>query len=285
MEGLHRGLCEDFRAGGIAIADAFEVGCTCDAHLDGVVSIGHKGAVLVEDVDGDEGHVFTISLEVLDRGTKVTCQLDLSGCTGSLDCLCADFFAILIIDHHFQLAWLILHVVPSQTVAINGRVVDIGDTPILAGTFLHLRILGDSALRLAVDEELGSGVVGVAIHGRHLSLATWESPVGHQVNGLFIRVPMGAVEIVAVLGQPRKVEDAEVGGTTRPVFIVGGGLAKIVEACPHKFSNHPILVLLQEPVLFGHIGPPTGFHVIAGALPVVVCLAIESLDGEFIDTT
>ena len=57
VEGLHRRTCEDFSAGGIAVTDALETACACDfdGHL--IVGIGTEITVLIDDADGEEGHV------------------------------------------------------------------------------------------------------------------------------------------------------------------------------------------------------------------------------------
>ena len=102
------------------------------------------------------------------------------------------------------------------------------------------------------------------------------------MDGRLVGVPFGAIEVVSVFGQTCQVEDAEVGRATGPILIIRGWLAKIVEACPHELANHPILVILQEPILFGHIRPPACLHVVAGALTVVISFAVETLHGELV---
>ena len=282
MEGFHGGLGEDFDAGGIAVADALELGGSADADRELLVGIGYEIAVCIEDVDGDEGHVFAIGLEGLDGCAEVACQLNLRGSTGGLHGLGAYFFAVLVIHHHLQFARFVLHVVPAQAVAVDGRVVDVGNFALLACTALHVGSLGDAALRLSVHEEFGSGVVGVAIDGGHLAFASRPCPVGQEVDGLVGGVPVRAIEVVAVFGQSGEVEDAEVGRAAGPIAVVGSGFAEIVEACPDKLANHPRFVILQEPVLLGDVGPPAGFGVVTGALAVIVGFAVETANGELI---
>ena len=74
--------------------------------------------------------------------------------------------------------------------------------------------------------------------------------MGQKMNGLFIFVPTGTIEVIPVFGKTCKVEDAELGRTTGPIFVVGCGLAQIVEARPHKFTNHPGEFILKKPVFF-----------------------------------
>lgn len=64
VEGVHRGTCEDFGAGGVAVADALEEAGACDfdGHL--IVGIGTEVAVLIDDADGEEGHVGAVGGQV-----------------------------------------------------------------------------------------------------------------------------------------------------------------------------------------------------------------------------
>ena len=71
-------------------------------------------------------------------------------------------------------------------------------------------ILLDTALALAIDEEFGLGIVGVAEDGSHFTLTSWPCPVGQQVQSLLFGRPMHAIEVGAILGKTSEVENAEV---------------------------------------------------------------------------
>ena len=113
MEGFHRGFGEDFEAGGVAVADAFESGGSGHFHVNLITGIRYEVAILVEDVDGDEGHVFAVILEGFDGCTEIPRELDLRRSSSGLDRFSADFIALFVIDHNLDFAWLILHVVPA----------------------------------------------------------------------------------------------------------------------------------------------------------------------------
>ena len=145
---------------------------------------------------------------------------------------------------------------PAQTVAVEAAVF----------------VFGDATLTLAVYKQFSRWVVGVAIHWSDLSLASCPSPVGKQVDGVLILVPMAAVEVEAILGKPGKVHDTEVTAATWPILVVWRRLAEVVETRPHKFASHPVVVVLHFPVVVGQIAPPAVFHIVAAALSVGVLL-------------
>ena len=111
-------------------------------------------------------------------------------------------------------------------------------------------------------------------------------------------VPTGAVEPVAVLRQTCEVADAEIAGARGPVLVVGGGLAQIVVAGPHKLTDDVGGIVLPHPVVVGQIAPRAVLDIVAGALavgiedglgivggcPRGVLRIVGDLDGELIDT-
>ena len=103
--------------------------------------------------------------------------------------------ALSIIGYYFEGARRVFHVIPHQTVT---------------GLGLVGGVLGLAALALAVHEELGRGVAGIAENGRGLAFAAGPSPVRQQVQGGRGGIPTGAVEVVPVFGPTGQIQDAEV---------------------------------------------------------------------------
>ena len=179
-----------------------------------------------------------------------------------------------IIDDDLQLTRLVRHVVPAQTVAVQAAITALRRLNSRIHPFL------DPPLALAVDKELGLGVVGIAIDGGHLSdavalltLRRAPRPVWQQMDGVRVLVPVGTVEEVAVLGQTSQVADAKIAAARGPVLIVGRRLTQVVVARPHKLADDPRVVVLPAPVVIGEVRPRTILHVVARAL------AVGRLDG------
>ena len=145
-------------------------------------------------------------------------------------------------------------------------------------------ILAYPPLALAVDKELGGGIVGVAVYGRHLALSSRPCPVGQQVERMVVPVPHGAVEPVAVLGQPCEIEDAEVAAPRGPVAVVRRRFAEVVEARPDKLPDGPGIVVLHHKVVVGQIAPRTVVDVVAVALPAGAVHRVVGHGGEVVDT-
>ena len=142
-------------------------------------------------------------------------DVELQSCrlAGSRQRLLTCRLAILIIDHHLQFAWLILHVVPAQTVAV--KTVLHSKRPLVELLILLFYYFLDASLTLAVDEELSLIIVGVAKDGRYLAdavlrIAFAPAPMGQQMDGVLLLLPVRAIEIVAILGQTSQVADAEI---------------------------------------------------------------------------
>ena len=111
-------------------------------------------------------------------------------------------FPVLIVCHHTYLTWLIYHIIPTQTVAVekcDARVCirrSIG----IAEDVLCVDVLTESSLTLSVDEELSLGIVCIDEDGCHLSFTSWPCPVGQHVEGVILLVPLRTIEPVTVLG-------------------------------------------------------------------------------------
>ena len=172
--------------------------------------------------------------------------------------------SVLVIRHHTNLAWLILHVVPAQTVAVEYIALCLLLFGVLrvASQFFLRHILAYAPLALAVHEEFCLRKVGIYIYGSHLALASRPRPVGQHVQGVLSGVPLRAVEIVSVLGQSGKVADAEITRTAGPVLVVGRRFAQIVEARPHKLPYGICAVVHHKEVVVGQIAPRTVFRVV-----------------------
>ena len=250
MEQFHRGLGEHFERGGIAIANGVECGGTSHLKFERVVGIGAESAVFVGEAHGDECEVATVGGD----GAAVGCELEFGWFSSGFYRLFASLIALFVIYHHFNFALFVFHVLPAQTVAVEAAVF----------------VFGDAALTLAVHKQLCRWVVGVAIHWSDLPLASCPSPVGKQVDGVLILVPVAAVEVEAVFWKSGKVNDAKVAAATWPILVVWRRFAEVVETRPHKFASHPVVVVLHFPVVVGQIAPPAVFHIVAAALSVGV---------------
>ena len=170
------------------------------------------------------------------------------------DGLFSAIIALFIVDYHFQRPRLVLHVIPAQAVAVQS--VLLGKCFVVELAVLILFDLLDASLALAIDEELGFIVVGIAVDGSHLAPALLApAPVRQQVYGVSLLLPVRAIEIVAVLGQAGEVADAEVAAARRPVAVVGSRLAQVVEASPYELADHPVVVVLPAPVVVGQVRP------------------------------
>ena len=96
-------------------------------------------------------------------------------------------------------------------------------------------------------------------------------------------VPLAAVEPVAVLGYARQVDDAEERRVARPVGVVGGGFAQVVESGPDEFAHAVGAVVVLDEVVLGQIRPSAVLHVVRRRLVVVVAGHRTAHDREFVD--
>ena len=115
VEGVHGGTCEDFGAGGVAVADALETACACDfdGHL--IVGIGTEVAVLIDDADGEEGHVGAVGGQV----GAVGGEFDVMRRTCRSHGFFAHLFAFFVIDDDTEFAGLVADVVPTQAITVE----------------------------------------------------------------------------------------------------------------------------------------------------------------------
>ena len=250
----------------------------------------HRIAV---EIDGGDAEIGIL-------GSGIETKLDVVGSSSSADDLLGSLVAFGIVGDNLELTGFIANVHPAQTIAVETvlavRGLGIGKHRRAAprhgffnavGKIVVERdvVLADATLALAVDEELGFRIVGIAEDGRHFTFAAWPGPVGEQMEGLLFGSPMDAIKVGAILGKSGEVKDAEVAAARWPVFIVGRRLAKIVEACPYEFSDNLRALVLPHPVVVGDIAPDTRLKVVAGDLAVVVGGAMHFFDREFIDAT
>ena len=101
---------------------------------------------------------------------------------------------------------------------------------------------------------------------------------------MVVPVPHGAVEPVAVLGQPCEIEDAEVAAPRGPVAVVRRRFAEVVEARPDKLPDGPGIVVLHHKVVVGQIAPRTVVYVVAVTLPAGAVHRVVGHGGEVVDT-
>ena len=166
VEQAHGGLGERLQRRGIAIAYGPEGAGAADVEAQLVGGSGDEGAALVDERDGDEGQVLAVGLQrggLLGPGV----QLQVMGLAGGAYGLFSAAFARFIVDDDLEGARFVLHVVPSQAVSVQavflGKCLAV-ELPV--PVFFHFL---DASLALAVDEELGFVVVGIAVDGSDLA--------------------------------------------------------------------------------------------------------------------
>ena len=98
-------------------------------------------------------------------------------------------------------------------------------------------------------------------------------------------VPSAAVEPIAVLGNSGKIENTEVCRAGRPILLVRGRLAKIVETCPHKFADRPGIVVLDGEIVIRQIAPVAASKIVGTAVAVFPRSVSRLLNGELVNTT
>ena len=98
-----------------------------------------------------------------------------------------------------------------------------------------------NAERTSVQEQFRTVATRIDIHRHALPLAALPVPVRQDVDRLVLRVPVAAVEVVAVLGNARQIDYSEV----RRARLLGERrrFTKIVNARPHEFSAHVAVLL------------------------------------------
>ena len=109
----------------------------------------------------------------------------------------------------------------------------------------------------------------------------------HVERGFFV-VPFRTIEIVAVFGQRREVDNAEIRAVAGPcVRIVRRRFAKVVKACPHELAQYPVAVIVHAEIEVGGIRPRARLVVIAVAVIVGVHyhIMVLELDREVILAT
>lgn len=161
----------------------------------------------------------------------------------------------LVVGHDLDGARLVAGVHPHQSVAFLPLEVLLRGFGV-AAVDGHGQILGAATLAHAVDKQFSLGIVGVDKHRCDLAFASGPGPVGQDVEGFLILVPVAAVEVVAVFGYACEVDDAEQRAVAWPVGVVGCGFAEIVEACPHELADAVGQILVLDEVILGQVGHP-----------------------------
>ena len=133
--------------------------------------------------------------------------------------------ALFVVSHNLDFAWLIHHIVPAETVAVETvlatRSIRVSKERSATPRHWLLNAVGEivvhanvdmlqTTLALAIDEEFSFWIAGIAEYWCDLTLAALPCPVREHVESLVGCVPVGAVEINAVFWQTCKVEDAEI---------------------------------------------------------------------------
>ena len=93
--------------------------------------IGHEVAILVKNVDRDEREVFAVSLQSLDFCSQVSGKLEAGGFACCAHCLCAHLLAVLVVYDDLHFSWLVFDIVPSESVAVDARIVFVSDASAL----------------------------------------------------------------------------------------------------------------------------------------------------------
>ena len=124
-------------------------------------------------------------------------EFDLGRLTSGTSHILSYLVAILIVSHHTNLAWLILHVIPTEAIAIQSA----------------RWVLAYSSLTLAIDKQLTFHAIGIAIHRSHLPLTSLPVPMRQEMGGVLVLVPTGTIHIIAILRQTSQIADAEVTAT------------------------------------------------------------------------
>ena len=204
IEGVHLGQVEEFERGGVAIGACTVGACSTYAEADEVLGIGTEVACLVDHADGNEGEVFAIGCEA----GAVGYQLDVVGLTGGVDFAGGYGFAFIVVGYDLDGAGFVAGVHPHEAVA--GLTLELGGREGVGTVFGgDGEVFGATALTLAIDEEFGTGVVGVDKDGGYLAFASGPGPMWQEVKGFGGLVPVTAIEVVAVFGKAGKVDDAE----------------------------------------------------------------------------
>ncbi len=83
------------------------------------------------------------------------------------------------------------------------------------------------------------------------------------MQGRGLGIPVAAIEIVAVLGYARKVDNAEQRAVARPVGIIRCRLSEVVKSGPYELAYAVGKVLMLDEIIFRKIGPSAVFHIVA----------------------
>jgi len=192
----------------------------------------------------------TRTTAVSEAVTGTCASPEVMGTTSGADDLLGDSLTRLVVGDDLDFTWLVLRVHPHQAVAL------LTGEGLLA--LLVLRSIdGDAGilllatLALAVDEELGLGMVGVHEDRGYLSFAPRPRPVGEDVKRLSVLVPVAAVEIEAVLGDTCQVDSTEERGVAGPFAVVGGRLTEVIDTRPDEFAHAPVMIFLTDEVVLG----------------------------------
>ena len=84
------------------------------------------------------------------------------------------------------------------------------------------------------------------MHRRDLAHALRPVPaLRHDVRHREIRPPARLIEVKAVLGKTRQINDAKIGTARRSITIIRRRLAQIIKTSPDKFTRHKWIFVLS----------------------------------------
>jgi len=207
-----------------------------------------KVSLLVYHPDIDEGNIAAVGPD----DAPVSRQFDMVRLPCRAHLLHLSLFSLPVIGHHFYRPRFIAGLHPHQAVSFLA-VERLLRSLVVASLKCDREILGAPPLAFPVNEEFRRRIASVYHHGNHLALPALPVPVRQDVEGGCLVVPVASVEVIAVLGDPRQVNDSEEGAVTRPVGIVRGGFPKVVEAGPHKLPDTVFQVFVLDEVVFGEV--------------------------------
>ena len=128
------------------------------------------------------------------------------------------------------------------------------------------------AQRFSIQKQFHFFSIAIGHHWNALTFAALASPVpmGHKVDhGL--GGPLALIEVVTIFREPGEIDKAKIRTARRPVILVVAppircGLADVVEAGPHEFSEHVRELVLIGELDIGAIRPERRNRVVAADL-------------------
>ena len=125
---------------------------------------------------------------------------------------------------HAKFARFVTDIVPAETVFVRAA---------------FFAPLGDS-----VDEKFGLVAARIDMYRRNLTFAPRPCPMRQNVRRRHVPSPMGLIKPIAVLRNPREIENPEIG--TAPARVAAGiGFSEIVEPGPYELAVDLRIALLM----------------------------------------